>query len=226
MHHIQAKILRKLLYVADSNYAGMRPEQVESNHFAYHLEQLVKSRLVVKVGKRYRLSTTGLALIDRLSHEKMSDRVQPHIVTAIDLTTPNGQTLLFKRNFQPYLYLLGFPLGKVHYEEAIATAAARELQEKTGLSDIPLEHRGMVYIEARQEEVTISKVLYHVFHAEVPKPLTTRAPAERGECLWADYRNYTKDQLMPGFLEVKHLLEKSQTLFFAEIVAAVPRSAK
>ncbi|HSX31358.1 MAG TPA: NUDIX hydrolase [Candidatus Saccharimonadales bacterium] len=221
MHHIQAKILQKLLYVQGSNYAGLRPDKVESNHFAYHLEQLLKVGLLEKHDKSYRLTATGLAYIDRLSQGRMTDRLQPHIVTAIDLTTPDGQTLLFKRSFQPYLHLIGFPLGKMHYEEPIADAAVRELNEKTGLTGIPLTHRGVVYIQAMQGNATTGRVLYHVFHADVAEQLPATAPAERGECFWADHRSLAPEQLMPGFLRVKELLAVNDDLFFEEIAAQI-----
>lgn len=219
MHHIQAKILKKLLYVPESNYAALRPDRVESNHFAYHLEQLLKAGLIGKHDKSYRLTAAGLAYIDRLSHGDMTDRLQPHIVTAIDLTTPDGETLLFRRNFQPYLHLVGFPLGKMHYEESVADSAARELQEKTGLTGIPLTQRGMVYIQASQNGVTIGRVLYHVFHGDVASRLATTTPAERGESFWADYQTLDPQMCMPGFLRVKELLAGDEQFFFDEIQA-------
>jgi ADP-ribose pyrophosphatase YjhB (NUDIX family) len=221
VHHIQSKILQKLLYTASSNYAGLRPAGIESNHFAYHLERLLKDKLIAKDGKKYTLTPTGLAYIDRLSQGKMVVRLQPHIVTAIDLTTPDGKTLLFKRNFQPYIHLSGFPLGKVHYDEHIKDAAARELQEKTGLTGIPLTHRGMVYIDAQQEGQTISKVLYHVFHGDVPAELTPTTPPDRGECLWVNHNTMAPEALMPGFLQVKQLLAGDDALFFDELQADV-----
>jgi ADP-ribose pyrophosphatase YjhB (NUDIX family) len=198
MHHIQAKILTK--------------------HFAYHLDQLLKEKLIVKKDRNYHLSPKGLSVIDRLSHNDMHERLQPHIVTAIDLTTTDGKTLLFTRNFQPFLHLTGLPLGKVHYEETIAQAATRELKEKTGLQNIPLTHRGLAYIEARQDDVVISKVLYHVFHGNVAEPLPTTTPAHRGTCKWADHTTVPAEALMPGFLRIKSLLTTSNTLFFDEIV--------
>lgn len=218
MHVIQRKILEKLLYAESLSYAQMRPANTESNLYAYHLEQLVKAKIIVKHDRQYSLSPLGLALVDRLSQGKMVERLQPHIVTAIDLTNAKGETLLYKRLFQPYIYRLGFPLGKLHLEENIEAAAIRELQEKTGLENIPLAHRGMVYIEARQAGYTISKVLYHIFHGEVGVAEPSVVD-QRGSCLWATPNNYTAQELMPGFSRVKELLSSSSTseLFFDEI---------
>jgi ADP-ribose pyrophosphatase YjhB (NUDIX family) len=218
VHNIQRKILAKLLYAESLNYAQMRPERVESNHFAYHLDQLVKAKIVGKKDKAYFLTSEGLAFVDRMSQEKMVDRVQPHIITAIDLTTPDGKTLLFQRNFQPYMNLIGFPLGKLHYSEPVQVAAVRELEEKTGLTNIPLTHRGMVYVQASMKKVVIGRVLYHVFHAEVAEELPTVTPANRGETYWADHRALDSTKLMPGFLRIKELLQTSpHELFFDEI---------
>jgi 8-oxo-dGTP pyrophosphatase MutT (NUDIX family) len=218
VHHIQRKILAKLLYAVSLPYAAMRPEGIESNHFAYHLEQLLAAGLVSKQDRQYALTPKGLAQIDRMSHANMTGRLQPHIVTAIDITNADGQTLLFKRNFQPYIYRLGFPLGKTHFDENIAAAAARELQEKTGLTGVPLTQRGIIYIEARQQGETISKILCHVFSgtAEPGFPLPK---TERGECLWADAESLKPADVMPGFIETKALLRQHHSFFFDEITA-------
>jgi len=219
MHHIQAKILQKLLYSESLNYAGMRPEGVESNHFAYHLEQLLKEGLVVKDNKTYRLSPAGLAYVDSLSQGKMVTRRQPNVSTMIDVTTPDGQTLLFKRNFQPYIHLVGLPLGKLHYEERVADAATRELAEKTGLTGLELAHRGLVYIHVTQGGTTITRILCHVFHSDAPVPLPVSIPPERGEVFWADHTQLDPQTFAPGFARVKQLLADGDQLFFEEIEA-------
>jgi 8-oxo-dGTP pyrophosphatase MutT (NUDIX family) len=218
VHHIQRKILNKLLYAVSLHYAAMRPEGVESNHYAYHLEQLLRSGLVAKHDKQYSLTAEGLAAVDRMSQEGMTARLQPHIVTAIDITNDAGQTLLFRRAFQPYIHKLGFPLGKTHYEESVTDAAARELYEKTGLQDVPLTHRGMVYVESRQDGVTISKILCHVFRGVVAgAPAVQPNAAHRGEALWADASSLVATDVMPGFLAIKELLGTSPDhLFFGE----------
>ncbi|HEV7454098.1 MAG TPA: NUDIX domain-containing protein [Candidatus Saccharimonadales bacterium] len=219
MHHIQRKILAKLLYASSLPYAAIRPEGVESNHFAYHLEQLIAAKLIQKTGKQYSLTPEGLSAVDRMSHEKvgMVGRLQPHILTVIDITNSAGETLLFKRNFQPYIHLVGFPMGKVHYEEDLNTSAERELLEKTGLTGIPLTQRGVVYVESRQQGHTISKILCHVFQgsAETAPPLVTH----RGATLWAKAGTFKRNELMPGFTEIKALLQKNDGFFFDEITA-------
>jgi ADP-ribose pyrophosphatase YjhB (NUDIX family) len=195
----------------------MRPEGIESNHFAYHLEQLLAAKFIQKTGKQYALTPQGLSYVDRMSQKTMVDRLQPHIVTAIDITNSAGESLLFKRSFQPYIHRIGFPIGKTHYDEHIQDAAVRELQEKTGLTGVALTQRGIVYIEARQSEHTISKILCHVFtgSVETAAPLTTH----RGVSLWAQADALKPQELMPGFIEIKALLRQNNGFFFDEITA-------
>jgi len=222
MHNIQRKILKKLLYAESLTYSQMRPEGVESNHFAYHLEQLLHADIIRKYGKQYSLAPQGLAMVDRLSQEKMVDRLQPHILTVIDITNKAGQTLLFRRSFQPYIHRLGFPLGKTHLEETVGQAAARELEEKTGLTDIPLIQRGIVYLHNTQQGFTITKALCHVFQGSVSEALPTTS-SHRGSCEWVDTATLTAEDVMPGFFETKALLETKQSgLFFAEIASELP----
>jgi 8-oxo-dGTP pyrophosphatase MutT (NUDIX family) len=195
----------------------MRPEGVESNHFAYHLDQLIKDGFIIKADKRYTLSPKGLSYVDRMSQKKMTDRVQPHIVTAIDITNSKGETLLFKRSFQPYIYKMSFPLGKTHYDETIQEAAKRELAEKTDLTDVPLVYRGDLYIHSRQDGQTISKILCHVFSGKTDTVLPPKSD-HRGTTLWAQVSDYNASDFMPGFLRTKELLQGGSELFFDEIV--------
>lgn len=163
------------------------------------------------------LSSTGLATVDRMSHKGMIARLQPHIVTAIDVTNEFGETVLFRRKFQPYINKYGFPLGKTHYEEDIYTAAHRELFEKTGLSGFAIRQRGIVYLETRHDDDTTCKIICHMFQAAI----TGRAPlrpesGRRGQAVWLDHTTLDPKIVMPGFLAIKKLLENPD-FFFSEL---------
>jgi len=220
VHHIQKKILSLLLHTPSLGYAQMRPKGVERNHFAYHLEQLVRTGLVEKSDRQYSLTSEGLALADRVSHESMTVRKQPHIVTTIQVTNGEGRIAVFHHAFQPYLDKIGFPQGRLHYEETIAEAAARELAEKTGLQNVPLTHRGIAYIHATKDGADISKVLAHVFTGTVSgTPKLVSADKKKGKSLWEMPGAHEANDYMPGFHEIRKLLASypSTELFFTEI---------
>lgn len=217
MHHIQRKILNQLLYAKTLGYAQMRPSGVESNHFAYHLEQLMTAGLVNKAGRSYSLTTEGLALADRASHDSMTIRKQPHIVTSIHITNDAGKALLYEHNFQPYLGLLGAPQGRTHYDEHVMEAANRELAEKTGLKNIALKHRGIVYIYTTTKGADLSKILVHVFSGSVLGSPPLADPTANGSSHWASTTRLSKARCMPGFKEVQKMLQNTSEFFFAEI---------
>lgn len=206
------------MYASTLGYAQMRPAGVESNHFAYHLDQLLKAGYIGKEDRNYFLTNKGKALADRTSHEKMDVRVQPQIVTSVFITNDQGKTLMFKHNFQPYLDLYGTPQGRLHFEEKVQKAAERELKEKTGLEGIDLIHRGVVYIHAVNGEETISKLLAHVFSGVVTGEPELTIGSKSGEPLWINSASLEAAQCMPGFKEIEAMLAKSgPQLFFAEL---------
>jgi len=216
VHFIQSKIIDKLLYNEQLRYAQLRPPNIESNHFAYHLKELQKDGLIEKVGRNYTLAPKGLAYVDRLSHKNMKPRTQPKIVTILCVSNERGEQLLFQRNYQPYIHKWGFPSGKTHLEEPVHNAAVRELEEKTGVIGIDLEHRGDVYIEIRHHDFMISKVLGHVFSGNVHSSAKF-AETHRGTCVWASLGSFKKEDYIPGVSELHQLVVSSKEFFFQEI---------
>lgn len=197
----------------------MRPEGIESNHFAYHLDKLIHDDLVTKGGRQYSLTTKGLALADRLNHATVDVNLQPHIVVAAHVTNGEGQDLLFQHSFQPYLNLYGPPQGRLEYDDESALAAAqRETKEKTGLDITNLEQRGIVYVTANIKDVRISKILIHVFSGQVGGVPQLSAPTTKGRALWGDASQLAAKQCMPGCLQIRQMLQNNPGLFFDEIV--------
>jgi ADP-ribose pyrophosphatase YjhB (NUDIX family) len=149
----------------------------------------------------------------------MKPREQPKIVTMIKVANSEGKELLYRRKYQPYIHRLGWPSGKLHMDESLADAAVRELQEKTGLVGIKLEHRGLVDLEVTQGEHVISRVMVHLFSGECNKEKKLSSN-ERGDSVWAKMSDYRADQLMPASNEM-NLLMQSKTFFFSEIQQAI-----
>lgn len=198
----------------------MRPAGVESNHYAYHLEKLISEGLVEKHDRQYSLTTRGLALADRLNHSTVDIKLQPHIVVAAHITNGAGQDLLYQHSFQPYLGLHGAPQGRLEYEDkSTLDAAKRETKEKTGLVIESLEHRGIVYVTANIKDVRISKILLHIFSGQVDGTPTLSEPTAKGEALWGDANQLAANQCMPGYLQIRQLLQTNSKLFFDEITA-------
>ncbi|MDP9212240.1 MAG: NUDIX domain-containing protein, partial [bacterium] len=156
MHWIQKQTLKKLIVDSELRFSELKPEDVESNLFMYHLRELLRSRLVTKAARGYRLSATGKRYADKLSWKTLSPRVQPKIVTMVACRNRRDEWLVYRRRRQPFRGLISFPHGKLHLGENIQEAAERELSEKAQLQG-RLHHRGDAYLSVYQDTDLISQ---------------------------------------------------------------------
>lgn len=212
-HHIQKHILQVLVHSEYARYSDMRPEKVDSNLYAYHLNKLLSSGYVRKDDQGYTLNTKGLRYVEYASSSSMKVRSQPKITTAVLLTNINGEILLTKRMKQPYINYYGLPLGKIYSieDKNILDSAIRELYEKTGVKYKKLSHAGDLYLKIHLDKVLISDLLIHVFKATCKK---NKSISESS--LWIDKNNLNKIKLVPGVKEIIKLSDNKDT-FFEEI---------
>ncbi|MDO8570870.1 MAG: NUDIX domain-containing protein [Candidatus Daviesbacteria bacterium] len=217
MHPIQKHILHELIFHSFLPYSRLKPQGIESNLFIYHLKQLISEGLIQKrADGKYELSPEGQSFIEHLSLKNLKPIIQPKIVTLIVCQNKNGEFLLYKRNHQPFLGLVGFPYGKIHLGETIAEAAERELKEKTDLS-AELQHRGDVYLTTFRDKNLLTQTFCHIFTANNVKG-ELLAKSEIGECFWSKI-DFSEEKLIPGFKDVLNLVKKSKNnLFFAEFI--------
>lgn len=163
-HHIQKYIIDVLMYQKTARFRDLRPPKVDTNLFTYHLKNLVKSGFVKKTDEGYTLSAAGLSYVDRVSSEKKAIRTQPKIITMLVVQNSDGDILLQRRTKQPYIDTWTLPYGKLHIEDAsVMTAAQREVKEKLGIENQPLEHAGDCYIRVYTDKELLSTTLAHVF---------------------------------------------------------------
>lgn len=218
MHYIQQKIMHKLTLAEKARYSELRPPEIESNHFIYHLKQLITDKMVVKnTDGTYSLSNDGKAYADKVSLSSYRLRSQPKIVNLIACKNDKGEYLLYKRKHQPFIGLSGFPYGKVHLGETIKASSERELKEKTNLAT-KLEHCGDVYVTVFDGDTLITQTLFHIHTGSNPKG-TLKEETPIGYCYWTKIDTKNKDQYFPGFLEIYNLLKRPRKdRFFAEYV--------
>lgn len=218
MHPVRRQILYQLITNPCLSFSKLKPQGVESNLFIYHLKQLILEELVLKRDDgKYELTALGIDLADRLSLKNFQMRIQPKIITLIACQNQKGEFLLYKRNKQPFLGLIGFPYGKIHLGEKINQAAERELKEKTGLS-AQLSHRGDVYLTTYKDREVLTQVFCHVFAGSNPQGVL-EAKTEIGECFWEKIKDCEEKDFIPGFREIYNLIKKpAKGLFFAEFI--------
>ncbi len=157
IHDAQTSILRELLFRPDAGYTQLqKPTGLASDHFNFHIKRLMDIGLVERRQRgRYHLTPRGKEYANKLDTDNNTIERQPK--AAVLLATSmmvDGQTLyLFQERLkQPYFGYWGLPGGKIRWGETILEAAARELEEETGLK---ARHKFMgIYHEHTYQEET------------------------------------------------------------------------
>ena len=210
MHKIENHILSTLVHRAKARYRDIKPPTVEGNHFMYYLKKLISKDLVAKTNDHYHLTPTGKAFADKLSLKSFQPRIQPKIVSLIIVFNEEGQQLLYQRQKQPFIDLIGFPYGKIHLGESILTAANRELKEKTGIK-ADLNHVGDAYITVYEQDELVSQMLAHVFvgHHSTGKPKNS---------FWGNLSDYPAKEVLPVNQDLLKLATSNNHFFIEKTI--------
>jgi ADP-ribose pyrophosphatase YjhB (NUDIX family) len=214
MHYLQQHILKSLILGGSRRFGEMKPPQVEGNRFTYHLRAVMRAGYVSAHAGAYILTPKGKRYAEGVSLNSFRESVQPRIVSMLVAQNKKGEYLLYRRKRMPLRTMVSFPYGKVHVGERYEAAAARELEEKTGLKG-KAALRGSMYLCLHDEEELVSHMLCHVFlvtgiHGETRKDMLA------GECFWGRIENVRPRFLLPGTKQVVKLLASRKPNFFAE----------
>ncbi len=107
-------------------------------------------------------------------------------VVSITLRVEELQVLLIKRDLAPFRGRWAIPGGFVHIDEALETAARRELREETGVSDVYLEQ---LYTFGDLDRDPRGRVISVAYIALVPAPLAVTAGSDAREARWWPLRD-------------------------------------
>jgi len=152
---------------ATMRYTELQPDGVESSHFAYHLQQLIKQGDVTHVSRgTYSLTAQGQAAVDRLSKGSVNPKAGPKVIT-YTLLKDDIYYYLQRKDKEPYLGLLNMVGGKVHLGEFTSEASKREVYEKTGLHISTTTLHGTAEISIMQQSQLISQVIAYVYSATI-----------------------------------------------------------
>ncbi|MDP2930780.1 MAG: NUDIX domain-containing protein [bacterium] len=138
IHPIQARILRTMLFKEGARFADLNVLKLPTDHFNFHLKQLLSLRLVEKSpDNKYCLTAKGKEFANRLDTDKIVLEKQAKIGALICCVKQEGKIkkyLVQQRLKQPYYGFYGFFTGKIRWGETIEQTASRELKEETGLT--------------------------------------------------------------------------------------------
>lgn len=167
LHPVQADILLVLTLNPTAKFVEMNTSGMSLDHFNFHVQRLVKTDLIRKTRSgRYRLTTKGKQLADRIEADSVVIEKQPKVSVLVICIMRKNNTdmyLMQKRLKHPYYGYLGMITGKVRWGETLKEAAARELKEETGLSGkmtlVGVEHK----LDYSKREKLLADKLFFVF---------------------------------------------------------------
>jgi ADP-ribose pyrophosphatase YjhB (NUDIX family) len=197
------------------NYARLKPDDIEGNSFMYHLRCLIKKGYIAHTDKWYQLTSEGQLYVDQVSLKTFTPPLQPKIVILIVAHNSAGETLFFKRNRHPLINKVGLPYGKLHSNESIYEAAARELRKKTGY-EAEFEYHSSGTMRIFEQGELTSYILFLIVKA-TQLTGTMIDVASAGKPLWGRLDDLDTSDLIPSVHDVLKISEQTHSSNFEEI---------
>ena len=134
-HQAQMEILHKLLFMEHASFGELlQSTDLTSDHFNFHIKQLIGAGYLEKKEGSYALTRAGKEYANRMDTDEKVLEKQPKLSVLLIVEDGEGRYLAQQRLKQPFYGFWGRPTGKVRWGETCEEAANRELLEETGLS--------------------------------------------------------------------------------------------
>lgn len=215
MHRLQQHILYSLATNERLRYARLKPEEVEGNAFMYHLRCLTKLGYIAHIDEWYQLTPEGQLYVDKVSLKTFNPPLQPKIVLLMVAQNAQGQVLLFKRNRHPLINKVGLPYGKIHANETIEQAAARELRKKTGY-EAKFTYKSSGIIKNHEQGELTSYILCLIISVTAITG-TMLEKASAGIPFWDSLENIDPEILISNVPDIISLASSPNQAIFTEL---------
>lgn len=216
MHYIKQFILDKLIFAEYLRNRDMRPPNVESNLYQYHLKELQKEGYVKKTEQGYTLSKKGLKYASQHSTVLKKLRPQPTVLTIVFVENAQGQVLIRTKQRQPFIGTQTLLMGKMHLNETVIEQARREFIEKThpfdGVDDLQFNQFATAHIVITQADCVITDYIALLVRVLVPDDVTAPNAVFMDPVI-------AIDSLTPGIRELLDMYCNGDT--FAEFLVAI-----
>ncbi len=134
-HQVQMEILHKLLFMQRAPFSELQKVTgLTSDHFNFHIKQLIDAGYVGKQEGTYELTRSGKEYANRMDTDEKVLEKQPKLSVLLLVENEDGRFLSQQRLKQPFYGFWGRATGKVRWGETLEEAAARELEEEAGIT--------------------------------------------------------------------------------------------
>jgi len=140
LHIVQAGVLKELLFHNGTIFSKLNKDGLSSDHFSFHLKQMIRDELIEKRSGRYYLTPKGLDVAGVLDTESLKLEKQGKVSVIMAGTRMIGdqkQYLLQQRLKEPFFNYWGFMTGKIRFGDSSLDTAKREFHEECGLHGQP-----------------------------------------------------------------------------------------
>lgn len=222
-HPIQLKILFDLLFSQSLRFSEMKPIEMESTQFMFHMKKLIEAGLVVKNEETYELTDAGKEFANRLDVEQIEKAEQAKVTTVLCCIRgkcENKEYLLYKRLKNPFFGCQGFPTKKALFGADLETTAIEGLKKETGMEPSENPHLFAVrhyLINSPDKELLEDKLMHAYLFTD---PNGELDPGMEGEYFWIAKKDIKKTITKPQeeFWEFFEALESyNGKLTFKEI---------
>jgi hypothetical protein len=217
-HHLQKQILYHLVTSEHALFSELKPAEVESNVFTYHLQQLIKQKYVRKQDDgSYVLTPDGKAVginIRLTAHEALQ---QAHSVLFMALKTGDGW-LVRKRLAHPMFGKVGFVHGEPVATEPVTVTAQKIFENRTGLTaNFKVAGGGYVRLMAGDSLESFTHFTL-LFATSATGDFRERADDHpNGQNFWLKTIDGADPNLIPSMAELCAELDAEPALFFKEL---------
>lgn len=220
IHEYQISILRELLFHPSARFRDLKKVDIPNDHFSFHLNQLLKSGLVVKKSGRYSLSDKGKEFANRMDTNELVLEKQAKVAIALHIIRKrNGKIehLVHQRLKEPFYGWYGSHSGKIRWGENPHEAAKRELLEETGLTG-RLQLKAIVhYHHIHRDGRFLEDKYFWVFKVDNLKGNLIEK-IEEGENIWMSEDEYRSlANVFASVDEVKQVIENNNLQYIERV---------
>lgn len=207
-HHLQSEIFSRLRTAKSRRYSELRDPIMESSLFMYHLNELIRQKLVQKVGRgEYALAPAGIMLAQTFSGETGKPRQGVLGYTLLFIRSDKGRWFVLERTKHPYVGMYACISGKLHMNETLNEAVQREMADFTNgqLNTVDVEYRGYASVMIQKGE-QITHIAGPVWFAD-NVPEVELLPVRHGVPSWMDWKAEAYERFIPGWKEIVEMIE-------------------
>lgn len=217
VHDFQISILRELLFKPGARFSDLKKVDVTNDHFSFHINHLLKEKLIEKTDGKYFLTREGKEFANRMDTDSLKLEKQAKIAVALHAVRKIGKEreyLIHHRLKEPFYGWYGSHSGKTRWGETPLEAAKREFFEETGLTGEFILKGIVQYLHFHQDGRFLEDKYFWVFRVENTNG-NLKEKVEGGENIWMTEQEFRKlKNVFADFNSMSQTIESKDFIYY------------